>query len=499
MNKDKKQKNILEANKMAKKSTSQNKKMQKKSRKDVGVDLNQKIDANEQNAGDKKLNIGLFVDAFFPMIDGVVSVVDNYAKRLCKIANTTVFTTAPRDKNFVDNYPYKVVRCSKFEVPGLDYDLGLPNLDAKFQRELKNSKLDIVHIHSPFSVGKAGLAYAKRHRLPVVATNHSQFKQDFFKATKSPAITDILLDSIMKVFNACDENWSVNKEVAKVYDEYGLKKPAKVVNNATDMMFLQNFDGEDLKAKYNIKDGDKVLLFVGRICEIKNIFFILESLIELKKLGFEYKMIFVGTGQDEVILKKKIEKNKMQDCVFLAGKISDRGELARYYRLANLFLFPSMYDCSSLVQIESASQKTPTLFLKGSVTSDGIVDNFNGYYADAEPKLFAKRIVEIFADERYDEICENCYKTVYVNWDEKIADVYQNYLRLIKQKRIKNNAIDRKNTYKKTIKIINQQKLMLKQQNQKLKAKQKKSASKTTKKIENKTKNNEKKQRKLKI
>ena len=29
---------------------------------------------------DKKLTIGLFVDVFFPMTDGVVMVVDNYAK-----------------------------------------------------------------------------------------------------------------------------------------------------------------------------------------------------------------------------------------------------------------------------------------------------------------------------------------------------------------------------------------------------------------------------------
>ena len=28
----------------------------------------------------RKINIGLFCDAFYPMIDGVISVVDNYAR-----------------------------------------------------------------------------------------------------------------------------------------------------------------------------------------------------------------------------------------------------------------------------------------------------------------------------------------------------------------------------------------------------------------------------------
>ena len=35
----------------------------------------------------KKITIGIFNDSFYPMIDGVVMVVDNYAKRLSKYAN----------------------------------------------------------------------------------------------------------------------------------------------------------------------------------------------------------------------------------------------------------------------------------------------------------------------------------------------------------------------------------------------------------------------------
>ena len=40
---------------------------------------------------DKKLNIAIFNDSFYPMIDGVVNVVDNYAKILSKKHNVTVF------------------------------------------------------------------------------------------------------------------------------------------------------------------------------------------------------------------------------------------------------------------------------------------------------------------------------------------------------------------------------------------------------------------------
>ena len=62
---------------------------------------------------DKKITIGIFCDNFFPMIDGVVMVVDNYAKRLIKYANVVVFVPEIFGKKHDDSiYPYKVVRCN---------------------------------------------------------------------------------------------------------------------------------------------------------------------------------------------------------------------------------------------------------------------------------------------------------------------------------------------------------------------------------------------------
>ena len=39
----------------------------------------------------KKMTIGLFTDTFYPFADGVIMVVDNYARRLVKYADVTVF------------------------------------------------------------------------------------------------------------------------------------------------------------------------------------------------------------------------------------------------------------------------------------------------------------------------------------------------------------------------------------------------------------------------
>ena len=168
----------------------------------------------------KKITIGLFGDSFFPMADGVIMVMDNYARRLCKYANVIVFVPEYLTKKYDDSiFPYKVVRCHSVKVPFLDYSVSIPKLDAKFMRKLNKYKLDIVHVHSPFTLGRAGLAYAKKHHVPCIATMHSQFKQDFQRAVKSDMLATKLNNNLMKFFNKCDECWAVNSEVARIYYE----------------------------------------------------------------------------------------------------------------------------------------------------------------------------------------------------------------------------------------------------------------------------------------
>ena len=400
-------------------------------------DLENKLDSKIDNNNEKKLRIGIFTDAFFPMIDGVVNVVDNYAKRLCSYADVTVFAPSGREDYDDSKFPYKVVRCKKkLALSFLDYDLPMPSLDKDFLDELKNAKLDIVHIHSPFSIGKLGVKYAKKKNIPVVATLHSQFKKDFYLATKSDVLTSILLKNVISVFNSCYECWAVNKEVAKVYfKEYKLERFPKVQNNGTDLAFYSNDEEiEKLRKHYNIDKDTKILLFVGRINRIKNIFFTLDCLKILKEKNFKFKMIFVGTGPDLDELKERVKQFGLEDYVITTGKICDRELMVKHYRLADLFVFPSLYDCSSLVQIEAASQQTPTIFIKGAVTSGTCTEGVDAFFADDDVKKFANRILEIFEnEEEYEKIKNGAFNNLYVTWDDAVKKVYNDYLRVIEQ------------------------------------------------------------------
>ena len=178
----------------------------------------------------KKLNIALFCDAFYPTIDGVVTVVNNYAKILNKRAN--VFVVGPKAQKYKDKQDYEVIRCLAVKVPFVGYDLAAPKLDAKFLKEMKKRDIDIVHIHSPFNIGKIGVEVARQKNIPVVATMHTQFKKEFLRITKSEFISGGLLKEIMRTFNSCTEVWPVNESTQEVLKTYGYKKPSFVVKSS---------------------------------------------------------------------------------------------------------------------------------------------------------------------------------------------------------------------------------------------------------------------------
>ena len=381
--------------------------------------------------------VGLFIDTWYPMVDGVIKVVDNYARRLIQYCDVVVFCPETRgySKEEDARLPYKVVRCNSLPLIHNDYDIPAPALDPVFEAQLIHSGIDLVHIHSPFAVGLAGVLYAKLHKLPVVATLHSQYKQDFEKPLKFKPALDVAMDSIMRVFNACDECWAVNAGIKELYQkEYGLTAPCKVKLNATDHRPVPNPDAAArvVNEALGIPADATVFLFVGRINFIKNIDFTVRSLAIAKEMGLRnFRMLFVGKGQDEEQLAALVKELGLADEVVMCGLVSSKDMLENLYSRAKLFLFPSLYDANSLVQIEAACQGTPTVFLEGARTAATVTPGVNGYVSAPGEENYARLILDILSDsEGYGHISAAARKDLYLNWDDVVREVYADYCRM---------------------------------------------------------------------
>ena len=225
--------------------------------------------------------------------------------------------------------------------------------------------------------------------------------------------------------------------MVRVFKEYGYKYEPVVIYNGTDLLPLKEKEKNIARVNklYDIDKNDIVFLFVGRLTDIKNIFFILDSLKLLKDDGVKFKMLYVGTGPDENKLKSEIAKYDMQDSVILTGRLTDRILLSSIYARADLFLFPSLFDASSLVQIEAAINETPGLFIEGSVTSDTVINDVSGFTSKLDKVEYKNRIKEIINDKKLlKKVSINARKMLGKNWKEIADETYDLYISEINKK-----------------------------------------------------------------
>lgn len=388
----------------------------------------------------KKIKVGIFVDAFYPIIDGVSIGVNSLAKILKDYVDLTVFTIAPGNAKYDDsNYGYKIVRCKTRKIPffRLAYDWPRPATDKEFLKIIKESNLDIVHIRSPFGVGRQGIKYARKHNIPSVMTLHSQYKQDFMDTTKSAIITAILTRRVGHMFNVCTEAWAINNATAELLKTYGCKKNPYIMENGTDMQPIINKQQakDDINNEYHIDPDEKVLLYVGRMVKLKNIDFTAAVMKVLKNRGMKFKMIYVGDGPDLDEFKQRIDNLGLKDNVIFVGKLYNRENLAKFYVRSDLFMFPSFYDTDGVVKREAACQDTPTICIENSIVAKTVIKDHNAYVAPNNDELFADEIIKALSDtDKYNFIRENAKKELYRTWQttaqltlERYKYILENY------------------------------------------------------------------------
>lgn len=386
----------------------------------------------------KKLKIGLFLDSFYPHTDGVVVVVDNLARKLSKDNDVTLIVPETDKDLSYDKFPYKIITIKSHRLLNTEYQFSFkPSRFSKKYKDILSENFDVVHIHSPFLVGRVGLMIAKDLNIPSIITMHTQFDYEVKKILKKDFIVKPIVKNIMSVYNKCDYAISVNNRTGNLYKINGYKYEPHTIYNGTDICEVKDKKKaiKTVNELYNLKEDENVLLFVGRLTEIKNIFFILDSLKLLKENDVKFKMIYVGFGPDEEKLKQKIHEYNMENEVIMAGKINDRQLLASIYYRADLFLFPSTFDACSLVQIEAATNETPGLFIEGSATSETIIDNVNGYLSKEDRNEYKNRIKKILKDKKeLKKVSKSAKKMLSRNFDDVTKETYEFYLKAIEKK-----------------------------------------------------------------
>lgn len=213
----------------------------------------------------------------------------------------------------------------KLNIPVIEVDgIADKSLDAgaigELKRIFKAEKPDLVHTHASMSARIA----ARQAGAKVIYTRHSVFKPSK-KISHGPGklingmINNYLADGIIAVAEAAKDNLTDTGVSAK--------KIRVILNGVDALKETSESEKSQLRERFGVKSGEKVVSIVARLEDIKGHEYFIEAADELIKKGIKARFFIAGTGSYENVLKEKVKAMNLTDNVIFTGFITDVDKL----------------------------------------------------------------------------------------------------------------------------------------------------------------------------
>lgn len=183
-----------------------------------------------------------------------------------------------------------------------------------------------------------------------------------------------------------------------------------------------------------LKNDEKYLLYIGRIEERRNIYFLLNILHEVMKTEKNVKLILIGKGEKEYVEKvwEYAKKMELIDNIIYFEKIKQE-DIKAFYTRSNIFILPTNYDIFGMVLLEAMCFGIPTITTLNGGSSTIIKNYENGFICDiTNIEQWKNCIIEVLNNSKLSEkISNNAQRTIeqeflWIKLSEKFIQVYKN-------------------------------------------------------------------------
>jgi len=401
------------------------------------------------------MRIGIFTDAYPPLVNGVSSSVAMLEAALIKKGHQVYIVTANQDAGDDKNESDNIIRLSSFPLGIYDFRIsGVYSMKAA--KKIKKWKLDIIHTHTEFGVGTFGRIMANQLDIPIVHTYHTLYEDYVQYITKGYFDTPSkkIVEYLTHFY--CDKTVTeLIVPTKKTYDlfkeKYDYERNVHIVPTGieVDRFYVENNSDKyssKLRKELGITKKDFVLLFVGRLASEKNVEFLIKAQAELISKHKNCKLLIIGDGPSigeygELAKELSIEKN-----IIFTGKIPWEN-IHKYYQIPDVFVSASHTETQGLTLLEAMAASKPVVALDDEAFRLVVVPELNGFLFETE-KEYLSSIELLFKDKemisklgRQARITADSHSSKY--YAEKVLDVYAAAMEESQSQKIKNSFMAR--------------------------------------------------------
>ena len=302
----------------------------------------------------------------------------------------------------------------------------------RFRRTNRQS-YDLVHSHYWMS-GWVGARASRRWGVPHVVTFHTLME---IKARArvgeddSPHRSEVERE-LMATADLITAS-SPHEKSAMVRLYQAPEERIRVLSCGVDLSLFKPLDMEESRKRLGL-NGEKVILFVGRIEPIKGLDLLLQSVAAMEETHI--KALIVGGNMEQeaevVRLKEMAQSLGIEESLEFVGLVDQR-ELPVYYNAADVCLVPSYYESFGLVALEALACGTPVVASRVGGLSGVVHHGRTGYlvsgrcpepYADSVEMIFSNKALQKSMGRAARERAEG------MGWEQVAQDTLQLYREL---------------------------------------------------------------------
>ena len=351
------------------------------------------------------MRIGLFTDAYYPYISGVVTSVMIHKKTLEAMGHEVyVVTISADDTKYSYDEKEKVLKVPGIES-GIYKDIKVTTIYPIYTiNKIKKWKLDVIHSHTEWSIGTFARIIGKQFGIPIVHTYHTLYQDYMYLVTKGyfnkPA------EKVLEYFTLfyCDKTVAeLIVPTKKTYDifkkKYKIERNIHIIPTGTNISKFKKSkinqkEVNEIKKSVGISNKDIVLLVVSRISKEKSIDFLVDCHKELLKNNKNIKLVIIGDGP---MLEELQEKASKIGNILFIGKVP-WDQIQLYYQLGDIFVTASKTETQGLTVNEALASSLPVVCVEDDSFKLSVIDGFNGYFFKTKKDYVNK--INLLADDK---------------------------------------------------------------------------------------------------
>lgn len=338
------------------------------------------------------------ISRFNPLLGGTVYVISNLSKHLVQLGHdVTILTT---DTRFDDHFAHEVQK-SGVKIVKLHafFNVGLfiysPDIKKWLDGNIKD--YDIIHLNAARAYQNNIVAtYARRYNVPYVIQTHGSLPR-IMKMRRLKYLYDLVWGN--SLLNNCVFFIALHRREEQQLIGIGIdKEKIEIVPNGFDLPEYIGLPSKgEFRKKYSISKNMQVILFLGRINEIKGIDLLVSAFADLI-LELENALLVIVGPDDGFMpnIKKQIHDLQIENNVLITGPLYGVEKVEAFID-SDLYVLPSIYETFPISVLEAFSYGVPVIITDRCGLAD-IIDKKAGYVVGYDKDQLKSAIIRTLRD-----------------------------------------------------------------------------------------------------